>query len=212
MINISRQDGVLSIRSKESGQAAVFLRFGTETVIKSLGPGEEVRLFRNDDIDAMQVLALAKADVAPLYVCRHVINAEKITSWFKMQGFREPVNWFPNGSADVSGSFQEGHDFRHRELAAFGKSSEVAVLKLKSNYLQERFEHFRRLGASWDYPSYEPHLTLSYNAAGKDLSGYTPYNGPILFGPEEFQDINTDKDFVEKCWSWDRMNGFRRRP
>jgi len=169
-----------------------------------------MRIFSNVS-EVAKAYAAAKADVAPLYVCRPVRNATEIIRWFRLQGFgkmiepadmhvtvcfsRQPVSWDAMG--DHFDDLRIGTDFRHREVAALGKDGEAAVLKFRSGDLQQRWEHFRSLGATWDWPTYEPHLTLSYSAAGKVLSDFTPFNGPILLGPERFQDINTDyKDFV----------------
>ena len=40
--------------------------------------------------------------------------------------------------------------------------------------------------ASWDFPEYRPHLTLTYEAMPDSR---TPYGGRLIFGPELFSEI-----------------------
>lgn len=53
-------------------------------------------------------------------------------------------------------------------LSQFG---DALVLLLDSDYLHNRHSLCKELGASYDYPDYLPHVTLSYNAGFVDYSG-----------------------------------------
>jgi hypothetical protein len=45
-------------------------------------------------------------------------------------------------------------------------------------------------GATWDYADYQPHLTLTWQAAeDMNLADVEPYRGPIELGPEIFEEI-----------------------
>lgn len=78
---------------------------------------------------------------------------------------RTPVD-FPiaenvNQSVDRSVQF---HVFNTRD----GKRA--LVLKVKSDYLTSRHELGNELGASYDFPDYIPHITLSYDVGEKTFS------------------------------------------
>lgn len=44
-------------------------------------------------------------------------------------------------------------------------------------------------GASWDWPEYQPHISISYDFEG-DADKITPWLGEIKFGPEVFKPVN----------------------
>jgi hypothetical protein len=55
----------------------------------------------------------------------------------------------------------------------------------------------RDKGASWDWPSYQPHITITYNPGEVALDKVEPYQGRIELGPEIFEEITPDwKDNV----------------
>lgn len=43
----------------------------------------------------------------------------------------------------------------------FGHPNKVLVLKVENPALHERFNKAKAAGASWDYPNYQPHITLA---------------------------------------------------
>jgi hypothetical protein len=49
-----------------------------------------------------------------------------------------------------------------------------------------------RNGASHDFDSYQPHVTISYAGSDIDLSKVEPYRGELLFGPEIFAAVVED--------------------
>jgi hypothetical protein len=58
-----------------------------------------------------------------------------------------------------------------------------------SGELQYRHRQMRDAGASWDYPSFLPHITITYDAGSIDLAKVEPYQGRLVFGPERFEAI-----------------------
>jgi len=56
--------------------------------------------------------------------------------------------------------------------------------------LSWRHDYMVQHGASHDYTTYQPHLTISYNGDGVDLSRVEPYRGPLEFGAEQFREID----------------------
>jgi phage-related protein (TIGR01555 family) len=154
-------------------------------------------------VDLMQS---AMHDAAPrtLYVSRKVLNAKAIVKWAKAQGFtstlpaedmhvtiafsRTPVDWMKVGEAWQS----------EMKLAAGGprlmeKFGEGAtVLLFKSFELEWRHKAIIDIGASWDHPEYQPHITISYDGAPADISKIEPYQGEIILGPELFAEVKED--------------------
>lgn len=45
-------------------------------------------------------------------------------------------------------------------------------------------------GASWDYETFQPHVTISYTAEGQDLSGVEPFAGSIELGEQETKPLD----------------------
>lgn len=142
------------------------------------------------------------ADAAPrtLYVMRPVVNAAEILTWARKQGFsdtlsaddlhvtiaysRAPVDWFKAYAAGASIEIPPGGA---RQMEQFG---EATVLLIASDELQWRHSEFERIGATWDHPEYQPHITISYGGAPEDLSAVEPYQGKIVLGPERFAEVD----------------------
>jgi hypothetical protein len=75
------------------------------------------------------------------------------------------------------------------------------VLKFDSPELAARWQAARDAGASWDYDGYHPHVTITYDGGGVDLSGVQPFAGDLVFGPEVHAPLNE---------SWAEDKGFRK--
>jgi phage-related protein (TIGR01555 family) len=148
----------------------------------------------------VQPPAVAVGDAAPrsLYVRRDVINKAEITRWAKAQGFtdivpdlhvtitysRAPVDWFAMGSTwDEELRLPAGGA---RQMETFG---EAKVLLIQSNMLTWRHEEMVGNGASFDFPEYQPHITISYGAMPENVE---PYQGVIKLGPEIFEEVKGD--------------------
>lgn len=146
---------------------------------------------------------------ATLYVQRLVKNADQIGDWFRIQGMetiiapgdmhvtvaysKSEVDW--EGLDSDRDEMEVPSDVK-RSVTPLGDKGAV-VLKFESPVLQSRWATFRKAGASWDYPSYQPHVTLTYKSDPATL--WTPYHGPIILGPEMFSEVNQDWTATEKA-------------
>lgn len=161
-----------------------------------------------NDNPAAKAIALAASDPRPLYVYRRLKNAKDVIAWAKSQGFtstlaardmhvtitysRRAINWF-----SIEGIWSNG-DIEvlpggPRAVDKIGDGGAVA-LHFTSDEFKWRNRQMRDAGCSWDYPEYQPHLTLTYEGAPADLSGVEPYQGKLVFGPEIFEPIDSDWD------------------
>lgn len=153
--------------------------------------------------------ALIAKDAAPrtLYVQRKVVNAAEIIAWARSQGFesaleasdmhvtiafsREAVDWMKVGSPwgdNGNGEITIGPGGA-RLVEPLGTA---IVLLFNSSELSWRHMAIREAGASWDYPEYQPHITLTYDVGQVDLSEVDPYRGRIVLGPEIFEELDLD--------------------
>ena len=139
--------------------------------------------------------------VATLYLQRKLLNADELVDWAKSRGCekildpkemhvtiahsKEPVTW-PVDLQENTITVQGGK----RCFDLLGGSA--VVLKFKSPQLTTRWDEMRVRGASWDFDSYMPHVTLSYSGANQHLLGEPPYDGPLIFGPEQISELNED--------------------
>lgn len=192
-----------------------------ESDFKMLGPGsfvdpQEVREQQQEleekKIDAKSVgveddeTAIAKTQrstMRPLYISRKVLNAQEIIDWAKDQGFETTVTpadmhvtvAFSNAPVDWSRIKPETDELRasggRRNVDALGDKGAV-VLFLDSLELTQRWGNLMAQGASWDYESYRPHVTITYSGGGVDLKKVVPFEGEIVFGPEEMGEIIDD--------------------
>lgn len=146
-----------------------------------------------------------------LYVRRQILNHSDIRSWAKAQGFptvviasemhvtvmysRTPVDWLKIGQDWTMGSVDartagksdliipEGGP---RIVEQFGEGA--IVLGFASTSLSWRHEDMKRVGCSWDYQDFQPHITFTYNRGNIDLTKVEPYRGIIVLGPEIFEE------------------------
>jgi len=148
----------------------------------------------------------AEQEPTPLYASRPLTpaSAEAIRAWAATQGFkttlpaadmhvtvaysREPVDGALVPADDAPLTVRSGK----RSVEPLGDQGAV-VLKLESPELQARWREYRKAGASWDYESYTPHVTLTYDGAGVDLAKVKPYAGPIELAGETQEPLNVDK-------------------
>lgn len=65
------------------------------------------------------------------------------------------------------------------------------VLKIKSDYLTQRHELGTELGASYDFPDYIPHITLSYDVGDKNFST-KPFKleKDLVIASEYYEELN----------------------
>lgn len=145
-------------------------------------------------------------DAAPrtLYVRRDVLNAAEIKRWAREQGFpssvddmhvtiafsRKPVDWMAVG--DSYAENVEVNAGGARLMERFGETGDAIVLLFNSSELAWRHHEIREAGASWDWPDYQPHITVSYAGEAVDLEQVEPYRGRIILGPERFEEVDDD--------------------
>lgn len=135
-----------------------------------------------------------------LYIHRPVLNGHDIVAWYQAQGCTDlaapndmhitiahsetPLRWdmIPAASDGLMLSMwaAKGHE-------ALGKDGEAKVLSVEAPELVDRWKELRKLGASWKWPSYKPHVTLSWGGKGFDRA--IPWPGPIELGPEVFGQV-----------------------
>lgn len=146
--------------------------------------------------------------IAPrtLYVSRRLLNADAVLRWARGQGFKSTLDatdlhvtiayskarldWMCVGDGwanerDGGLTIRPGGP---RVVEPIDNEGAVA-LKFASTELAWRHMAIREAGASWDWPEYQPHVTISYDAAGLDLTKVEPYRGELRFGPEIFAEI-----------------------
>lgn len=229
MLRLSQTDNQIHIESFEQSDALAYLRVDGKMIMKSIKPGSNLISCRGmPAIMDLHLLALAKADIAPLYVSRPVLNARDIILWFKAQKFgdmidpedmhcticysRQPVDWtcFDPAPRQIA----TPSDYISRSVIALGKGPAI-VLKFRSDALEARHAHMRSKGASWDYPEYQAHITLSYHQGLRKPESFAPFPLSLVLGDEIYSDIDTEKEFVEKSvrkrFTWDRRAGLRER-
>lgn len=184
-------------------------------VENSVMPGLEAALdefgkeLPEDDEEPADTKPLQDAAPRSLYVSRRVKNAAALVSWARSQGFesvmpaedlhvtvafsRDPVDWMKVG--EQWGSERDGSltipAGGARLVEPLGDKGAV-VLLFNSSSLAWRHMQIREHGASWDFPEYQPHITITYQKGALDLSKVEPYRGPIDLGPEIFEEVVED--------------------
>jgi len=168
-------------------------------------PATELQINVDDEPDE-KALVIDSSKPRSLYVMRKVVNSKDLIAWAKKQGFE---NTLPANEMHVTVAFSRalvdwtdiGYDWtsdeRGRVMVKPGGPRLVEtlgdkgakVLIFASDDLEYRHESIINCGASWDYDGYTPHITLTY---GDMPEGVEPYRGPIVLGPEIFEEINDD--------------------
>ena len=195
-------DGYERVQEPETDQGAK----PGEPVVDNKKDGSEQQEKQADD-DGKPV-SFAAGDERTLYVSRPVLNAKAILAWAAKAGIRNLVPAaelhttiaFSRAKLDwmtIEPEWNEGTDGRYvihpggprrvDEIAPGGP----AVLLYNAESIRWRHEHIKRAGASWDWPEFHPHITLS-NDPQADLSQIEPWQGPIILGPERFEELDAE--------------------
>jgi phage-related protein (TIGR01555 family) len=146
----------------------------------------------------------------PAYVQRKLLNTDEFRRWAEGQGFtdlvdephvtiiasREPVDWIKLDAAGGGWSNDKDGSLTippggARVVEPLGKA---VVLLFNSWELAYRHGQLRKAGASWDFPEYQPHLSITYGTvpADLDLSTVEPFRGAIRLGPEIWEPFVED--------------------
>ena len=150
--------------------------------------------------------SFAASDPRSLYVYRRLKNAKDVIAWARAQGFksvmaggdmhvtiaysRQPVNWLNMGQSWTANAELIVPEGGARIVDKIGGEGAVA-LHFTNSDLEWRNKDMRDQGAGWDYSDYHPHVTLTYDVGGLDLSKVDPYLGKLVFGPEIFEPLDT---------------------
>jgi hypothetical protein len=152
---------------------------------------------------------LESRELKTLYVNRPLINGNQLREWALDNGFdttlapddmhatlafsKTPVDWraVKRQKDQVTIDPQRNlHQFPARDA----NSAPATVLKFKHPIFQDRWQEFRDIGASWDFPEYNPHVTISYGKCDRDLDSIPSFDGELMFGPEIFKEVNLNWD------------------
>jgi phage-related protein (TIGR01555 family) len=154
----------------------------------------------NDPV-AERTQRIAANDAAPrtLYVRRDVLNRDDIVRWARSQGFTDivpdlhvtiaystkPVDWFAVGTS-WSDKVEIGAG-GPRQMAELGPDGKYKALLITANELVWRNREIREAGASWDWPEYQPHISIA--VGGVMPANAMPYQGKVVLGPEVFEEV-----------------------
>jgi hypothetical protein len=139
---------------------------------------------------------------AGLYIRRELTaeSGAKFAAWAQAQGFENPLPTKDLHSTIV---------YSHTPIDLWARGGEVAVvggartvkplgdkgavaLTFESKVLSARRDEAVRLGASHDFQTFTPHVTITWDKGGLDLAQVTPYEGDLIFGPEIHAPIDED--------------------
>lgn len=135
------------------------------------------------------------------YVSRKVKNPETLYNFFKDQG----VNVIPMNELHCTIAYSKKEfllDVDNNEitikpeqlkskLEPLGNEGAV-VLKFESDEMVERFNHCIEKGATYDYPKYIPHISISYDGKDLDLNSIKVPNFDIILYDEKSEELNLD--------------------
>ncbi len=141
---------------------------------------------------------------APLYVCRPLDNADEVRRWAAGTGLRTGL--LP-GDMHVTVAFSRAAvDWAALDpdptpitipvpdgrLKRLGEAA--IVLRFAAPELARRHHALRAAGASWDFPEYLPHVTITYHPPpGWQLEGAPPFSGFLFFGAERWKPLDLDR-------------------
>lgn len=148
-----------------------------------------------------------------LFASRPLMNAHDLIAWAKDQGFattqlpedmhvtlaysKQPMSW-PDKPDNSELAIPAGGE---RHVMPLGSGGAV-VLRFDDPEIEQNWQKFIDQGASWDFDSYHPHVTITWHCDQYlDLSQVEPYSGPLIFGPEEYKPISDDwqSNHIEKA-------------
>ncbi|MEM7528830.1 MAG: LPD38 domain-containing protein [Pseudomonadota bacterium] len=141
---------------------------------------------------------------APLYVKRSVANPQPILDWAAAQGFRSTLlpsdlhvtvafSRDPVDPADAPADSERLQiDVDGSRPKKLGDKGAVVLPLGNQSRLESGWQRYRNAGASWDFPSYQPHVTITYKGQGLDLDAMQPFNGSIELGPEDHRALDPD--------------------
>lgn len=146
-------------------------------------------------------------ELAPrsLYVRRDLLNGNQFAEWAKAQGFATTL---PPEELHATVCYSKGEVLWEcfkpdpgplvvpagspgRTVMPLGSEGAV-VLRFAAPELEARHAEFGEGGATWDYPSYHPHVTITYQGGPVVAAAVAPFAGDLIFGPEVFEELDED--------------------
>jgi hypothetical protein len=144
----------------------------------------------------------------PLQVWRNLLNGAALRTWAQSHGLAvtvpdaalhvtiayspTPVDWNGVGTAEPRLEVRGGT----RWVDLLGFRGHDLVLSFESPELVARWRQICDAGASWNWPVYQPHVTLAYDLTSLPtaawLAGIAPFAEPLLFGREQFAPVKVD--------------------
>jgi phage-related protein (TIGR01555 family) len=157
-------------------------------------------------------VAFNDGKVRSLYVSRRVVNAEDILAHYAAQGIEglEPaaelhvtviysetaIDWMlisPDWSSSERGQLQLPPG-GPRQTDLLGPLGDVLVLLFVDDHLAWRHQHMLDKGAASKWAEYQPHITIAKGRSPDlDTDAITPWQGPIILGPEIFKEIDPNR-------------------
>lgn len=172
---------------------------------------ETLFLVTSEEQQALDTDLLRSLGARTLYVHRPLLNHEQFSAWAKSQGFKttlgeeahvtiayskKPVLW----DTLTPDTKPLSSDFGMRGVKPLGDGGAI-VMWFEDPQLEQRWKSLCEAGCSWDYESYQPHITITWEKPEDlDLDKVQPFDEALLFGPEVFAELDEDwKDtIVEK--------------
>lgn len=113
---------------------------------------------------------VAEATQPGVYAAYHIAqdSKEELSNHVKAMGIQNPCD--PSTYHITTVYSRKPIRYRPRSIpltvhpigyALFGHPDKVLVLKVEHPRLHERFNDAIKAGATWDYPNYQPHITLA---------------------------------------------------
>jgi hypothetical protein len=182
----------------------------------------------NSLVDRIRHFRTPILDATPrtLYVYRPVKNWEDIAKWAKANGFKGTVgtdmhvtlaysttalDWMKIGEDWGGNTDKEGNlTIKPGGVRLVEKLGNALALLFTSSDLTWRWRQMQDAGADWKWPDFQPHITLTYDAAGsglneQDLLAMKAFQGPIQLGPEVFEQVKANwKEGVIEDSKWTR--------
>lgn len=144
---------------------------------------------------------MTNSTVKTLYVQKRLLNPDEFIDWAKQVGFKnllkpedlhvtlaystKKIDWSKISPDKSTVKINGGV----RKIEAFGEDKKSIVLLFESNHLKKRWQYFLDNGCSWDYPSFKPHVSITYEGTDLKINTIAPYDGQLRFGPEEFDEV-----------------------
>ena len=142
--------------------------------------------------------------LSTLYVSRWVLNGgEELAAWAHSVGFKKAlkprdfhvtlafcpkiVDWDALGQHTDPG-IMLWNEASNRKLISL--DHKATAMSFDNNQLWCRWKDLVDKGVHWDYNTYQPHITISYEDCSHiDLVNIKPFTGDLFLGPEIFREL-----------------------